>query len=247
MRNDLVLLFLHGAGLNQAMWDPVRRPLNGRWRSVAIDLPGHGARGDAGPYTLDAAAKLVAETVRGLAPARALLVGDSLGGYSALAASRLLDPAQVAGYFLGGCSQNFAGKHRRSLYLRAALMKVLIPLFGEQWLARKSAEKLMTQAGQSREDIEAMIAARLSLRAFPEAVAAVATADVFPLVRAIEQPLVFVNGTLDEGPMRQEAAFVAAAKQGRALHFDCEHGVSLWKSEGFAAELDKFASEVAAS
>ena len=243
-----VLLFLHGAGLNRAMWQPVIRRLDPRWRTVAIDLPGHGALGDAGPYTLEAAAKTVAEAARALAPARVILVGDSLGGYSALAASKLLDPAQVVGYFLGGCSQNFQGKHRRSLRLRAALMRLLIPLFGEERLARKSAEKLVGQLPEiSKQDIDAMVSARMRLRAFPEAVAALATADVLPLVRAISQPLVFVNGTKDEGPMEQEAAFVAAARQGSSVHFDCEHGVSLLKSAEFASALEAFALKVSAS
>ena len=241
MTDRPVLVFLHGAGLNRANWVPVMRHLGSQWRTVALDLPGHGELRDAGPYTLEGAAVVVNKAVRALAPSRVIVVGDSLGGYSALAASKLLDPAQVAGYFLGGCSQNFEGKHRRSLQMKAALFKVLIPIFGEPFLARRSMEKLLGNIGHSKEDIAAMIAAHIRLRAFPEAVKALATADVLPLVRAIKQPLVFVNGTKDEGPMAQEARFVAAAQQGSAVHFDCEHGVSLLKSEEFAQALEAFA------
>ena len=244
MTDRPVLVFLHGAGLNRANWVPVMRHLGSQWRTVALDLPGHGELRDAGPYTLESAAVVVNKAVRALAPSRVIVVGDSLGGYSALAASKLLDPAQVAGYFLGGCSQNFEGKHRRSLRVRAAMMKLLIPVFGEQKLARRSAEKLLGQAGHSKEDIDALVTAHMRLRAFPEAVAALATADVLPLVRAIKQPLVFVNGTKDEGPMAQEAKFVAAAQHGSAVHFDCEHGVSLLKSEEFAKALEGFAEKL---
>ena len=71
-----VLILLHGAGGNQAMWNPVRRHLDPRWRVVALDLPGHGSKSD-GHFTLEGAVETVAAEVRRLAPARVVLVGDS--------------------------------------------------------------------------------------------------------------------------------------------------------------------------
>lgn len=41
---DPTLVLLHGATLNSHMWDAVRRDLNPKYRVIAPDLPGHGAR-----------------------------------------------------------------------------------------------------------------------------------------------------------------------------------------------------------
>src|SRR5881394_46525 len=80
------LILIHGATLNWASWNPVRRHLDPRWRVLAIDLPGHGARrGER--YTVEGAAEAVAAAAKAVAPAKVVLIGDSLGGYSAMAAS----------------------------------------------------------------------------------------------------------------------------------------------------------------
>ena len=41
---DPTLVLLHGATLNSHIWDAVRRDLNPKYRVIAPDLPGHGAR-----------------------------------------------------------------------------------------------------------------------------------------------------------------------------------------------------------
>ena len=45
MPSDLAAVVLvHGATLNGRSWDPVRRLVDPRFRVLAPDLPGHGAR-----------------------------------------------------------------------------------------------------------------------------------------------------------------------------------------------------------
>lgn len=79
---DVVLL--HGGGLNAHTWDATILALG--TSALAIDLPGHGhsAWNDAGDYTPATNAGPVAEAIAALAPEARLLVGQSLGGMTAM-------------------------------------------------------------------------------------------------------------------------------------------------------------------
>lgn len=84
---DTTFVFLHGAGLNAHTFDPTILALGEN--AVSIDLPGHGRsdwRMDA-RYTPDAMATDVAEAMVSLTSGPIHLVGHSLGGLTAIAAS----------------------------------------------------------------------------------------------------------------------------------------------------------------
>lgn len=84
-----VIVFLHGGGLSSRMWLPVIERLP-NCTCLAPDLPEHGQNRDKSPFTLDGAARQVAELIRYEAPGgRAHLVGLSLGGAVALNVARL--------------------------------------------------------------------------------------------------------------------------------------------------------------
>ncbi len=95
------LVLIHGIGANRCSWDALRAVLGESHPSLAIDLPGHGARRDR-PFGLALAVEAVDDALReGNAPV--VLVGWSLGGYVALAyASRR--PELVDGIVLIGSS-----------------------------------------------------------------------------------------------------------------------------------------------
>src|SRR5579871_4456644 len=126
-----VLILLHGATLNGRMWDPVRRLLDPRWRVLTPDLPGHGAR-QSERYTLLAAAAAVADAAREAENAPLVVAGDSLGGFSAMAAAAGLPRAQLKGLILGGCSLNYRGGALRALRWRGRLGAWFARLYGEQ-------------------------------------------------------------------------------------------------------------------
>ncbi len=56
------IVFVHGTRLTRAQWSSQLRLLSGRYRCIAIDLPGHGARAGE-PFTREAAAAAVAEAI----------------------------------------------------------------------------------------------------------------------------------------------------------------------------------------
>ncbi len=84
-----VLVFLHGYGGDLTGWGLVQSALSERFRTVALDLPGHGGstkqveRGDVGEL-----AEAVAATLDALGIGRAHLVGHSLGGAVAVEVAR---------------------------------------------------------------------------------------------------------------------------------------------------------------
>ena len=97
------IVFVHGTRLSRHAWTSQLETLSDEFRTIALDLPGHGARSGE-PFSLEAAAAVLAITIRDNAVGgRAVVVGLSLGGYVAmtLAASR---PELVRGLVIAGAS-----------------------------------------------------------------------------------------------------------------------------------------------
>jgi len=78
----LPIVFLHAFPLNRTMWTQQQAALGQRFRTILIDLRGHG-ESDAPfwRYSLEQYALDVKEVLAGLGIARALFVGLSMGGY----------------------------------------------------------------------------------------------------------------------------------------------------------------------
>ena len=120
-RDAPALVFLHGTRMTRTQWYPQLRRLAGRYRCIAVDLPGHGRRA-AEPFTVEGAVAAVEEAIAAEVPAgRAVLVGLSLGGYVAIETAEAR-PERVAGLVLAGCSAEAIGPAAR---LFASLATVL--------------------------------------------------------------------------------------------------------------------------
>lgn len=85
------VVLLHGGGLNAHTWDAVVLALDKP--ALAVDLPGHGhsAWRDDGRYDPRFMAPAVATVVERFAPDAAAIVGQSLGGYTAIALGDMRD------------------------------------------------------------------------------------------------------------------------------------------------------------
>ncbi len=200
---------LHGATLNARMWDPVREQLAPLFQLILPDLPGHGTRRDV-PYTLVAAVDVVAEAARSVAPAPVVLVGDSLGGYTAMAAASAIPSTQLRGLVLGGCSSNIQGTRLPPYLLNIALQGTLHTLLGEKRFYRMVGSQLAKRIDPNH--AAAIVGAGLRTEAFREAVWELNKVDFKERVAAIDVPILFVIGDRDRGHVRFEARFVAAAK-----------------------------------
>jgi pimeloyl-ACP methyl ester carboxylesterase len=102
------IVFLHGTRLTRAAWTPQLDALSDEFRTIAIDLPGHGAR--AGErFDLEGAADLLAATIHDHATGgRAVVVGLSLGGYVAMTLAAR-QPALIRGLVIAGASAEPVG------------------------------------------------------------------------------------------------------------------------------------------
>ncbi|GAA3823336.1 alpha/beta fold hydrolase [Cellulomonas soli] len=106
IRRPIVLV--HGTRTSSAIW---QRQVDALTRSghptVALDLPGHGARADE-RFTWDGAMTAIDDAVASCATPP-LLVGLSLGGYAALGYAGE-HQSKLAGVVLAGCSTELRGK-----------------------------------------------------------------------------------------------------------------------------------------
>jgi pimeloyl-ACP methyl ester carboxylesterase len=81
------IVLLHGITQDHRAWDPLGGRISQNNRVVALDLRGHGTSPDQPPYDVLTMAQDVTETLTHLQVRRPLLVGHSLGGVVAVAAS----------------------------------------------------------------------------------------------------------------------------------------------------------------
>jgi pimeloyl-ACP methyl ester carboxylesterase len=80
------LVFLHGFCENKQVWADFTEPLQQKFRTVALDLPGHGGNTEnIKSYSIDSMAEDVKRQLAGLGIEKCLLVGHSMGGYVSLA------------------------------------------------------------------------------------------------------------------------------------------------------------------
>lgn len=95
-----VIVLLHGFLGSHAIWDEYAKKLSKRFRVIAIDLPGHGSTPSIGYYhSMELLAQSVKAVLNKIGVRRYVLVGHSMGGYTALAFAELY-PENVSGLCL---------------------------------------------------------------------------------------------------------------------------------------------------
>jgi pimeloyl-ACP methyl ester carboxylesterase len=104
------IIFVHGTRLTRSSWAPQVAGLSGEFRTIALDLPGHGARAGE-PFTLQGAADRVAATIDEAGGGRAVVVGLSLGGYVAMELAAR-SPERVRGLVVAGATAEPTGPRR---------------------------------------------------------------------------------------------------------------------------------------
>ncbi len=81
-----VLVFLHGFCESKQVWEAFMEPLQQQFRTIALDLPGHGDNTLHSPdLSMEGMADDVKQQLDSLNVKRCILVGHSMGGYVSLA------------------------------------------------------------------------------------------------------------------------------------------------------------------
>ena len=99
------IVFLHGFMGSSADWQRTTTAFEGRYRCIAVDLPGHGASTglQPGAYTIGGAARSLLGLLDILGVERPVIAGYSMGGRLALSLA-LRHPDRCAGLFLESAS-----------------------------------------------------------------------------------------------------------------------------------------------
>lgn len=80
------LVFLHGFCESKEIWTEFMKPLQRKFRTIALDLPGFGAKANkAGNFTMEFMAHSVKEQLSELGVKQCILIGHSMGGYVSMA------------------------------------------------------------------------------------------------------------------------------------------------------------------
>jgi pimeloyl-ACP methyl ester carboxylesterase len=234
------LILLHGATLNDRMWDPVRRGLDPDLRVLTPDLPGHGSRRNE-PYTLQAAIDTVVAAAASVAPAPVVVGGDSLGGFTTLASASALPREQLRGLVVSGASANLTGRALWPYKFKIMMNRVLLATLGEKFLLGDRMVRTLVKWGIAEADARALLGAGVHLPAFEQAVHQLADIDFRAKAAALDVPVLVLNGTRDSDMMPQEPAFIAALKHPTVHHFEgAEHGISIREHAGWAAQVNRF-------
>jgi pimeloyl-ACP methyl ester carboxylesterase len=102
------VVFVHGAGLDGSVWDPqVTGIAAAGFRTMAVDLPGHGASEGPALHTIEDLAVWTAGFLDAVDAPRAHLVGHSMGALIALELAAVV-PARVASLALLGVAASMA-------------------------------------------------------------------------------------------------------------------------------------------
>jgi pimeloyl-ACP methyl ester carboxylesterase len=229
------IVFLHGIRLSRAVWTPQLNALSDEFRTIALDLPGHGARADE-RFGLAEAADVVAGTIRDQATGgRAVVVGLSLGGYVAMALAAG-QSTLVRGLVIAGASAEPVGVG--SLPFRA-LAGGLAHLAGPR-LDRLSAR--FFRARYPAAIAEPIVAGGFWPSGGAEALRALMGQRFAPRLAAYPGPALIVNGELDLLFRLSAPRFAAAAQDARRLRLaGAIHLANLDRAAAFSLAVRRFA------
>ena len=231
------IVLLHAFPLNRTMWEPQIDPFSAIFRTIAIDLRGHGgsSRGHT-PYTLEDLAADIKGLLDDLTIQQAVFVGLSMGGYILMAFYRLY-PDRVKGLVLADTraqADTPEGRAGRWEMIRIAetqgadaIADIMIP----RLLSTRTIETNPALVGKVRAMIvhnpaETIVA---DLRAMAE------RPDSVPLLTKIARPTLVLVGELDQGTPPSDARLMAERIPAARLTVlpDVAHLSNLEKPEAF--------------
>ncbi len=234
------IVFVHSTRLTRGMWAAQVVDLSDSYRTIAVDLPGHGTRVDE-RFTLDAAADAVGRVIDEAAGGRAVVVGLSLGGYVALhLAAR--SPERVRGLVLAGTTAEPTG----ILATPYRALGWVMATFDGHGLDTVNRWFFRTRFGPA-------IAGPIVDRGFwasggAEALRCLAGHRFKPELAAYPGPSLIVNGSMDVLFRIGQRGFLCAAQDGRIVRIPrAAHLSNLERPRAFNGVVRRFATELGRS
>jgi pimeloyl-ACP methyl ester carboxylesterase len=229
--DGMPVVFLHGATLNREMWNRQTDVLSARYRTVAMDLPGHGTRTEERFRMGDAAAEIAALISDLGEPA--VVVGFSLGGYVAIRAAAS-EPDLVRGLVVAGAIDPYRGLSKH--FLR--IFNVMVGFAPEGFKSR--AIEGMARAVPPTDAAE-VLGAGLSMKAGAEGLAQVPRMGLHRLLASYPGTVLIINGERDRPNRGAEKRAVRACREGLVRTIgNAGHTCSLTQPGAFTHELRGF-------
>ena len=232
-----LVILLHGAGLNRAMWQPQLESLGREHKVVAVDLPGHGQlRKDR--FTLDAAMQRVEDTVVQENSGPVVLVGLSLGGYVAMAHAAKYNKS-VAGLVLSGCCVQYFGiigaLARANVFALRCTPRVLF----------EGLQKKMLSSVAAPSEVEAIVQNGLSISGARDGMNAVIGKDFIAMFKSCAAPVLLLNGERDVLNRKHESTFAGARRDvKRSVVLGAGHLCSLERPDNFSEITGQFIKQL---
>jgi pimeloyl-ACP methyl ester carboxylesterase len=245
---DNTIVLLSSGAHDRHDWDELRALLPARFRTIAIDWPGHGqSPAGEGPASAMAFADIAEQVVGQLAGGGAIVVGNSVGGFSA-ARLAIRRPELVRGLVIvdGG---GFAGRSPLvrvfcALMSRPGFLRAIYPAFAARYMrARTDADRRALASGiaTTRQDP--------GLKALTELWRSFASPehDLRSQASQITAPTLLIWGRRDPViPLRVGRRIGRMIDGARLVVFDSGHVPHTTDPERFAAELIELADSVSA-
>lgn len=236
------IVLIHGVTANRKIWLPHAPLLSHRYRVIALDLPGHGSLSGV-PFRIESAVDLLAATIDEDAGGRALVVGDSLGGYVALAfAGR--HAQLLAGLVLASCTLEVRGIVGALAWAGSHLISLGMAVRQVDGVLSRMAERELRQIA-SPPVAGPILEAGIRTRARPEAFRELAGRDFRSIVRRFPGPVLILNGERDLAFRLGEQRYLASARDCRLRVIGrANHTASLERPALFAAAIQEFATSI---
>jgi pimeloyl-ACP methyl ester carboxylesterase len=233
------IVFLHAARLTGAEWAAQVTDLSDEFLCLTPDLPGHGRAAEE-TFTLERAARNIADLIDAEAGGRAVVVGLSLGGYVAMdLAARW--PDRVLGLVVADATAEPVGP-RSWLYHGLA---VAYERIGDRWLTRPNRWYFTTR--YSREIAGPIIDGGFHFRGGAAALRSLVGERFQPRLAAYPGPTLILNGALDPLFRLSAPSFARAAVSPRRVRLGgATHLANLDRPRSFSAAIRSFARGVAA-
>lgn len=228
------IVFVHGTRLTGSMWTAQQSALADGFRTIAMDLPAHGALASE-PFTLDAAADALSGVIRDHAGGRAVVVGLSLGGYVGMALAAR-EPQRIRGLVLTGATAEPVGLRSLPYLALATLMDGMT----EATLRRLNARYFRLRYPPAI--AEPIVAGGFWTNGGAMALRALVGERFIPRLAAYPGRTLILNGELDV-PFRLAApAFAAAAQDAHRVRLaGATHLANLDRPAAFSAAVRRFA------